>query len=65
MIRLSVINGVWHARFADRTEGLVRELFGTDTLPTPYKANTPAHPSTQAGACYYELRKRRYVRPAT
>lgn len=42
VIHLTIINNVWHARFADGTEGRIRELFGTDTLPTPFRASAPA-----------------------
>jgi hypothetical protein len=42
VIHLLIIDGLWHARFADGTEGRIRELFGTDTLPTPYRAHVKA-----------------------
>ncbi len=37
---VSLIGEVWHTQKPG--EALLLELFGTDTLPTPYRADTPA-----------------------
>jgi hypothetical protein len=39
IITLSIINGIWCAKFSDPE---IKFYMGADTIPTPYRASTPA-----------------------
>lgn len=41
LLILRLMEGVWHTQ--EPNNPLLLELFGTDTLPTPYLAATPVH----------------------
>lgn len=41
LLILRLMEGVWHVQ--EPNDPLLLELFGTDTLPTPYLEATPVH----------------------
>lgn len=42
VITLERAGGLWVARHSGPAAAAVRDLFGTDTLPTPFRASVPA-----------------------
>lgn len=58
LIILTAQGGLWHARTVGGREAQVRDLFGTDTLPTPFGQVVPSH---QVAAVIQELNPRYLV----